>query len=582
MRLAALLAALLVATVAQADKAIVVGVDQYRFIPPDRWLEGPENDAADMAEFCRSHGYELPDSRYLVGRKATADAIRAALREVQNGARKGERVIFYFAGHGMNHGTGAKPDCAILPYDFSPSKATSQIGVGELYAAVKAIRTGGNRTVVLDSCFSGGMARDIDGFRSRSYVLGMDRSVVPMLDNGQTQYAGPEATSEGGPDKICYLTAAKANEEALETEIDGKAHGLFTHALIPQLNKEETCGQTSAATQAAIAKILRAKGSFRRQTPDVTDAYRNLQALKETPNGPETPPAPTPKSVWEMIARENPDKRIRIVATPNRGDLRLGQAVRFKVYLDSPGYLVVLSSKDSVKVQSPLPPPGRRRYEAQWVQPTSDGYDLSPDGDLGKAFTQAGGNRVTAFLFTTKKPAQRLLDAFNANPEASVDDLAQGRGLVDLSDAGEGACYTSSLSFEVGAQILGGYEVRPEDAPALCDALLKPGGPFEMPFRNGAEDESLKALEEARKAKLAPPRLAELLTLCVNMTLDKLAARKKPKVWLDAAAATPKMREAAQKTEGKLATATTQDERVRLQAEFLASLLPQSIKKASP
>lgn len=564
-----LLAMLALLPAAHADQAIVIGINQYKD-PHPKILKGPENDAADMAAFCRSHGYALPENHLLLGEKATKANVMAALADLEKSVKEGEKVIFYFAGHGGNRNRGGTPDCFLLPYDYADGKPEATIGMNELYAAMKRLRTKANRTVVLDSCFSGGMARDLD-FTSRSYVPFASRSVVPVPPDDTQAHVGvpikPTGDAAKDKDKICYLTAAKATEEALETEIGGKDHGLFTNALIPELAKGETCEETAGRVRTSIAKLIASKKSTRKQTPDVTEEYRDLVALKGSPIAiaVEAPPPPKPpKAVWDLLAKERPDaKKLTLAVEPNRSDVLLGQAIRLKVKVGAPGYLVVVWSRDAMEVKVPTRAPNGL-YDVVRVEAGKE-YPIGPP--TGQAFTQPSGNRVTALLFESPGPAQELVNALTLGKPPTIEEL-EARGLVDVG-SGSKEYVTSGLSFEVGEQLPGGLRVA--DAPGLLAALSKGGYGDTM-----TNDSDGRILAYLRDEKSDPKKIAPYLTTALNLAFEALAAKKEAFVGSDEPGLTPDQMKLVKETETKMANAT-KEEAVALNARLLAALFPKLI-----
>ncbi len=566
-RKAAGLGLLLLCALAQADQALIIAVNKYAD-PHPKELKGPENDAADMAAFCRKNGYALPDSRYLLGSKATKAAVMGALESLKS-VKPGERVIVFFAGHGANRGNvDGKPDCCLLPYDFVDGKRETAIGVDEFYAAMKAIPTKANRTVILDSCFSGGMARDL-AFQARSYSPFRARSGVLVLPGaeGQTQAGVPTG---GGTDKICYLTAAKATEQALETEIEGKPHGLFTKALIPELGKDQTCEQTRANVATAIAKIIASKNSTRKQTPDVTDEYRKVLALKGTPAGAAAAPVAVapPKAVWDLVQKEQPDpKQLKLSVVPNQSALRVGQAVKMSVTVGSDGYLVVVWSKDKIELQVPRQAPnGALQAVAVEAGKTYPIYS----GSAGQVFTKPGGNRMSAFLFKNPVQAQELVNALANGNGLSIAEL-QSRG---LADAAQGDGYvTAGLSFEVGDELPGNLRVA--DGGALLDALTDDQGPFEQTFGSRVNRAVLNDLVRRRASIEDPRAFATEVTMLVNRALEALG--NSPLVPPgDETGFTPAQTKTVKEATDKLKSATPEEARV-LNARLLAALRPKLV-----
>jgi hypothetical protein len=123
-----------------ADRALVIGIDNYPAIGLDGALSQAEADAAKFAGFLNVHaGFAQDEITLLQGSDATAKSIMDILIEKLVGETEpGDRVVFYFAGLGSkvdsisDNATGGVDD-VILAYDADtllgkiPSRAISDI-----------------------------------------------------------------------------------------------------------------------------------------------------------------------------------------------------------------------------------------------------------------------------------------------------------------------------------------------------------------------------------------------------------------------------------------------------------------------
>lgn len=170
------------AQAAPAQRALIVGVSDYRGLPPRGTggagpfdLEGPKNDVPRMVRAARDLGVRDADLAVLAngvslpGLRAgepTRAAILAALADLAARSGAGDQVLVYFSGHGSQapdlEGEEADGlDELLLPADIGAWQDAVQtvenaISDDEFGAAVQAIRDRGAYVwVVVDSCHSG-------------------------------------------------------------------------------------------------------------------------------------------------------------------------------------------------------------------------------------------------------------------------------------------------------------------------------------------------------------------------------------------------------------------------------------------
>ena len=196
----ALLLALCLCAQAQAKRmALVIGNDQYQAVDK---LKNARNDARLMASVLAKAGFEVTEARDL-GRErlwSTIDAFKA-------GIVKGDEVVFYFAGHGVQIGSTQ----LLLPTDINPrSEAQVQRDGVPLVDVQDALRDARVAIFIIDAC------RDNPFPKQGTRTLGATRGLLP-----------PEPSAG----QIIMLSAGR-NQKALD-EVPGQqsANGLFTWEL---------------------------------------------------------------------------------------------------------------------------------------------------------------------------------------------------------------------------------------------------------------------------------------------------------------------------------------------------------------
>jgi len=81
-------------------RALVIGIDTYRYLLKQQWLRGAVNDADDIAAALRSRN--VRDLTVLTERDATRSKVVPALDALIERTKAGDLVIFTFSGHGVS------------------------------------------------------------------------------------------------------------------------------------------------------------------------------------------------------------------------------------------------------------------------------------------------------------------------------------------------------------------------------------------------------------------------------------------------------------------------------------------------
>ena len=132
----------------KGHRAYIVGIDAYRHVSP---LRTAVNDAQRLATILQS------DHRFTV--TVLQDPGGAELRQLLHTTMaqqvgKDDRVLFYFAGHGVAHDGEDGPAGYLVPVDAEPTDLKTFIPMAELQAALDALPCR-HLLVILDCCFSG-------------------------------------------------------------------------------------------------------------------------------------------------------------------------------------------------------------------------------------------------------------------------------------------------------------------------------------------------------------------------------------------------------------------------------------------
>ena len=131
-----------------SNKALVIGINKYA--PPNS-LPSCVNDANRFSELLSST-YQFDDITTLLDADAKRANIASALDELFNGAQPDDCLVFFYSGHGYTHKVGSVVEEALVGQDLKFFNSS------DLLQAMQDLPAG-ILTIVLDSCFSGGLEK---------------------------------------------------------------------------------------------------------------------------------------------------------------------------------------------------------------------------------------------------------------------------------------------------------------------------------------------------------------------------------------------------------------------------------------
>src|SRR5215471_9758038 len=105
----------------QRSYAIVIGINVYE---ANARLQYARADATSIAAFLKGQSYEVTE---LYDRNASRGAILDAMDSIALRATDHDRVVFFFAGHGVTLSRGGRDWGYIVPSDGRPQQASTLI-----------------------------------------------------------------------------------------------------------------------------------------------------------------------------------------------------------------------------------------------------------------------------------------------------------------------------------------------------------------------------------------------------------------------------------------------------------------------
>jgi len=245
--------------------AVVVGINDYPGTRND--LPSCVADARLVARVLRDK-YGYTDVAEFHDQSATLDAVSGALGALLSRTAPTDRLVFYYSGHGTQTIRNDELRESLCLYDrlFNDDvlvSATEHIHPGIL-------------TVVLDSCFSGGMSKDLANTgqvkarvlvdkalvipsRYRSFGAGARDNYGPIVAS-QSALVAKALREETGPRlNALLISACLENETAAASTPDTEGLSAFTFALQSALN-QLGAGVTVEVLMGRVIDILRSIG----------------------------------------------------------------------------------------------------------------------------------------------------------------------------------------------------------------------------------------------------------------------------------------------------------------------------------
>ena len=189
-----LIAPMAIVSAQKQTYAVVVGISDYKRLSDKTGdLRFADRDARQVVAFLRSRiGGSVPVShvRFLANQQATQSGIQQALA-LFGRAKPGDRVLFYFSGHGLAD--------SFVPYDARPGDPRSLLTHRDVKAAFRR-SAASTKLCIADACLSGSMTqtRQSDPVPSRSSRVADNGNVAMLLASRATQYAIESRRLTGG------------------------------------------------------------------------------------------------------------------------------------------------------------------------------------------------------------------------------------------------------------------------------------------------------------------------------------------------------------------------------------------------
>lgn len=232
------------------DRFLGGGINVY----PDAPLRGCVNDIRmDCEKLVQLCGFTWDQLAACTDQNAHSYGLRSRLERLVSGALPGDRLIFWYSGHGAQipvRADSGEPDGyleTLVPIDFNWDMEGTWITDKDFYEIFNPIPDGVNLTIVLDSCFSGGMGEAAPrgvthraGYPQPDVFSGRLNRAFPIQSLDATvRHRGNVADGKvstrklvGGRallDRVVLIEGCQEDQTCADAYINGRNCGAFTN-----------------------------------------------------------------------------------------------------------------------------------------------------------------------------------------------------------------------------------------------------------------------------------------------------------------------------------------------------------------
>lgn len=348
-----------------ADRALIVGVEKYSH-PRVSNTPGSVADAHAMEQFVRSkHG--ITEIKTLINEQATAAEIVRWFRSwLIEGAQAGDRVFFFYAGHGSqlpddNGDEEDGMDETLAPYDVDPRTGANMIR-DDVFDEMIGKLNGKRVVMVFDSCHSGTISRGIP--KLKEFARGGGVRYLPSpgqfaeLEAARTRGAGAEGyivtgSTRGSRDLVpegdfidpkrfdamsgaVIISAAGDRQQAFPLIVNGQYRGALSYLFVEtQQSGQPRLRDLAETIRGRILRLQREGKLDGNQQPVFTITNNSLLADKPL------------FATWEeapIIAVINGLSPIKVQLRSREGKTayRIGEKISYEVTTNASGYLYLI------------------------------------------------------------------------------------------------------------------------------------------------------------------------------------------------------------------------------------------------
>jgi hypothetical protein len=341
------------------DRALLVGIDDYWYLGA---LKGSTQDVKDMQQFLQFVWHYRSDQvRTLIDAQATRENILEAFDNwLIKDSRPGDRVLFYFSGHGYyipddNGDESDGYDETLCPVNTRGMR--TMIRDDEINARLQRLR-GRKVTVIIDAGHSGSMTEDLGLFDPSIKVPVFEIPMKPLKRRLPPNNIEQDGFIDFQKNVIAY-SAVAPNQVALVDTIAKSYRGVFTRNFI--MGTQEVRADSNSDGKVTHNELLeymrRESQSYCRENPlqcKAGELTPQLEALPEILSrdaltGIAYKTYNTAAGATSLFAHDN-EADLQIKILPQRSRFKIGEMIKIQISSERDGYLLLfdISSKGAL------------------------------------------------------------------------------------------------------------------------------------------------------------------------------------------------------------------------------------------
>lgn len=354
-----------------ADRALVIGIDHYKYNTIVGDTPGSVADAEAMAIFIREK-YKFPKEAVHILREseATAANIKSEIQTwLINGSKPGDRIFFFYSGHGgqIDDDNGDEKDQldeALAPFDVHPGDRNAQPSnvIRDDEMNLFLLQLSGRRVVMaFDSCNSGTISRSIEpkskfvALKNKHTPLEATRSMtdqesyIPKDARNKDMSVVKEEFVDGKLNGIVIFSAAAPYQKAMW--LKDQSRGAFAYSFeMVQKNDDKfpTVGELDRRIKEYMEYLKKEKLVVTAQVPE--SEIISETPLEDKPLFGENPTLTGAAANWEaavLPALHNPLANYKVKINIGKNTFGVGDVIDYSVTLqglkaDDKAYLYIL------------------------------------------------------------------------------------------------------------------------------------------------------------------------------------------------------------------------------------------------
>lgn len=234
------------------NKFLGIGINEYKGGP----LRGCVPDIKDcLSNLAGQYGWDWTSMRSVTDKRAHRLGIWRRMEWLVNDSRPGDRLLLWFSGHGAqvperNNGEVDGLTEVLCPVDFAGDDRDTWLRDDDFTSVFKKVPDGVECTVVLDSCFSGGMVdlpiqklvRGLDIIDSipRAYPLERNLDFDVRMRTAKAKGLKPKPFIRASEmPNVCFIFGCQENQTGADAYLDGGYRGAFSYHLWASLRQNQ-------------------------------------------------------------------------------------------------------------------------------------------------------------------------------------------------------------------------------------------------------------------------------------------------------------------------------------------------------